>query len=121
MKAFEVKNPQEINQEILSMIKEAELEVNQERQKENKPFIGATKLVNQGIDLDYRSKRSGKKMWCLSGNREKRKTYINWGKNLASEAYDVYCGWCRGDTSRRMPLGMFSPCMPVVANLVFLD
>jgi REP element-mobilizing transposase RayT len=121
MKSFRIENAEEINQEIFEMIKEREQEIQKSFMEEKKTPMGATKLLNQGIRLDYEPKRSGRKMWCISSDREARKSYINFVKNLASEAYDVYQSWIRGDTARRMPAGMFAPRMPVLSNLIFVD
>ena len=122
MLAFpDIEDRELVNQEILELIKETEKDIQLKRQKDKKSPMGVSKLINQGIRLEYRPKRSGRKMWCLSTDRKARKAYISWLKQLVEEANDVYLAWKAGDTSRRMPIGLFPPRMPVVANLVFVD
>ena len=81
--------------------------------------MGAAKLSNQGIDLSYVSKRSGRKMWCISSDIKQRKIYLSFVKRLAKEARDVYLKWQQGVTDFPMPVGMFAPRMPLQANLIF--
>lgn len=108
----------DINDSIRIMIKEREKNKQQEYLEEKKSFMGRTKLENQGIDIDYqRKKQTGRKHWVICKNKEERKFYIAFLKELAREAREVYEAWCHGDTSRRMPIGVFAPSMPVVANL----
>ena len=114
MKAFEDLDVKEVNNEIFQEIKIKEKE--QEESKRN--FMGVHKLINQGINLSYVPKRSGRKMWCICSNKEQRKRYINSLKLLAEEAYGVYKDWCLGDISKAMPVGMFAPRMPTRANLI---
>ncbi len=123
MKAFKITNKDEI-EEINKTIKEGIIErtkVIHERRLEagKKQFLGSHKLRNQEINLEYQSKRSGRKMWCYCRNIERRKQYISWVKELAAEAREVYRAWQSGDTSRAMPIGMFAPRMPVQGNLIF--
>ena len=81
--------------------------------------MGAKQLRNQGINLGYTSKRSGRKMWCISSDIKERKVYISFVKRLAKEAREVYFKWQSGATDLAMPIGMFPPRMPVQANLIF--
>jgi len=81
--------------------------------------MGAKRLCNQGINLDYISKRSGRKMWCISSDIKERRIYLSFVKRLAKEAREVYFKWKSGATGLAMPIGMFAPCMPLQANLIF--
>ena len=123
MKAFDIKAAEEIeeiNQIIISGIKENMQEIHQMRAAKGKEhFLGSHKLRNQEIDLSYEPQRSGRKMWCYSQNRKSRKLYIAWVKSLAEEAREVYHDWKKGITSRRMPIGMFAPRMPAQGHLIF--
>ena len=73
----------------------------------------------QGIDLNYISKRSGRKMWCICSDVKKRKIYLSFVKHLAKEAREIYFKWKAGSTDLAMPIGMFPPRMPLQANLIF--
>ena len=119
MKAFGQIDSREINQEIIRLIEERENEISKER--EGRSFMGAFKLINQGIDLTYQPVRSGRKMWCICRDVNLRKRFIGWIKDLVATAREAYKEWKIGDTKIRMPAGMFAPRMPVLENLVFLD
>ncbi len=117
MKAFnikELKEVNEINKKIHQKIRESQLEVWQDK----KFFMGRTKLENQGIDLNYRSNRSGRKMWCISGNRELRKQFINYIKNICEEANEIYQKILGGDLSEPYPAGVFPPRLPLLHHLI---
>lgn len=122
LKAYGVDDPEEIaeiNDTIRIMVKEREKEKKEEYEEGNKKFMGRSKLENQGIDIYYkRKKQKGRKHWIICKNKEQRAVYIAFLKELAEEAREVYKAWCEGDTSRRMPVGVFAPRMPVVANLI---
>lgn len=120
MKAFNIEDPKEIkeiNTRIHERIKTIEEKIQKERKETNKPFLGREKLENQGIDLTYTPKRTGKKMWCISSNIEKRKSYIKYLKSIADKAREVYELWKTGATEEKMPIGVFAPRMPVLCNL----
>jgi len=116
IKAFPELDKNEINKEIFELIKEKEEEIRNNFRENKRSFMGLAKLVNQGINLDYIPNRSGRKMWCISSNRELRKSFIKEVKELAETAREVFFSWCEGDTTKRMPEGMFAPRMPVLAN-----
>lgn len=121
-KAFGITEQEEIddiNDSIRTMVKEREKAKQEEYEEEKKSFMGRIKLENQGIDVYYeRKKQKGRKHWVICSDKEQRKLYIAFLKELAGEAREVYEAWCKGDTSRRMPIGVFAPRMPVVANLI---
>ena len=52
----------------------------------------------------------------MEGGSRVRKHYIRKIKELARRATEVYLSWCQGDTTQRIPEGMFAPRMPVLAN-----
>lgn len=117
MKAFGVKELSEvnkINKTIQKRIKEIQLKLWEDK----KSFMGRAKLENQGINLDYRSNRSGRKMWCLSDNRQIRINYINYVKNLCEEANEIYQKILGGDFSEKYPAGLFPPRLPLLHNLI---
>ena len=121
LKAFGVWSKEEINEinnSIIELIKTEEIEKQEEYKKEGKSFMGREKLENQGISPNYqRKKQRGKKLWVICKDKEERKMYIVFLKELAREARDIYKEWCKGNSSCRMPIGVFAPRMPVVANL----
>ena len=122
LKAFGVEEREEVDH-INSNIRESILKKEDEIQKEfvdnDRQFMGAKQLRNQGIYLEYTSKRSGRKMWCISSDIKERKIYLSFVKRLAKEAKEVYFKWKTGATDLAMPIGMFPPRMPLQANLIF--
>ena len=121
LKAFgiEDKEVEKINSNIREVILEKEDDIQKEFVNDGRKFMGAKRLRNQGINLDYNSKRSGRKMWCISSDIKERKIYLNFVKRLAKEAREVYLMWKSGATNLAMPIGMFPPRMPLQANLIF--
>ena len=122
LRAFRVEAREEIvciNDNIKELICEKEAEIHKEFIENGRKFMGAKRLRNQGINLDYNSKRSGRKMWCISSDIKERKIYLNFVKRLAKEAREVYLMWKSGATNLAMPIGMFPPRMPLQANLIF--
>jgi REP element-mobilizing transposase RayT len=121
MKAFNIEDPteiKEINSKIKEKIKNLEEKYQIERLEKNKSFVGRETLENQGIDLTYIPKRTGKKMWCISSDIKTRKNYIEHLKSIAEEAREVYEQWKLGATALRMPIGVFAPRVPVLCNLI---
>ena len=122
LKAFGVEEREEIdliNHNIRELILEKEDEIQKEFTENGWQFMGAKRLCNQGIDLKYTSKRSGRKMWCISSDIKERKIYLSFVKLLAKEAREIYLKWKAGATDLAMPIGMFAPRMPLQANLIF--
>ena len=122
LRAFGIEDPEEvasINKNIKELIAEKEDQIQKEFVDDGRQFMGAAKLSNQGIDLSYVSKRSGRKMWCISSDVKERKIYLSFVKRLAKEAREVYFKWKAGATDLLMPIGMFAPRMPLQANLIF--
>jgi len=121
MKAFNIteeKEVKEINEKIQVQIKETEEEIHLKRIEDNKPFLGKEVLKNQGIDLSYKPKRRGRRMWCISSNKDFRKSYLNYLKELVERAREVYQFWKEGAIELKMPIGVFTPALPVLCNLV---
>ncbi len=79
--------------------------------------MGRAKLENQGIDLKYRSKRTGRKMWCISVNTTLRKQFITYAKILCEEANEIYQKILGGDFSEQYPAGLFPPRLPLLHHL----
>ena len=122
LKAFGIEDKDEVdrvNKNIKELILEKEAQIQKEFINDGRKFMGAKRLCNQGIDLEYISKRSGRKMWCISSDVKERKIYLSFVKRLAKEAREVYLKWKSGATDLLMPTGMFAPRMPVQANLIF--
>lgn len=121
LKAFNItekEDIEEINQKIFTLIKNTEEEINLQRAKDKKPFLGRQMLENQGIELAYRPNRSGRKMWCISANKDLRQSYLKYLKELADSARETYKYWQLGGISIKMPIGVFSPPLPVTCNLI---
>ena len=99
-------------------LKEEEDLIKKKRLEDKKPFLGKELLQNQGIDLTYIPNRSGRRMWCISANKDLRKGYINYLKSIVEKAREVYAYWKQGGVDKKMPIGVFSPAQPVLSNLI---
>ena len=105
------------NQRLVARVRAIEERSRNKRKAERKNVIGAQKLLRQPLTLDYRSKRSGKRMWCLSEKRSARVAFINFLKRKKAAAREVYQRWHTGDFSIPYPLGLFPPSFPKLAEL----
>lgn len=103
----------QINTEIVRRIGEREAEY---RAVRSSPVVGAKRLMLRPMDTPYIPKRTGRKMWCLSGDIDLRKRFIAAAKALVKEAKRIYQRWRVGDFSRPYPLGLFAPRVPKLAN-----
>ncbi len=85
--------------------------------REGKPPLGAASLLQASILTPHTPPCGGRRMICLSTDKDLRKSFINWFKNLAAECRGVYERWKEGFTSLSYPPGMFAPNLPRTANL----
>ena len=104
------------NEKLIKRVKKLEERARKKRFSEKHSVIGARKLCSQPFNLTYQSKRSGKRMWCLSEKRSLRIQFINFLKNLFYEARLVRKKWAMGDFSTPYPLGLYPPCVPKLAE-----
>jgi REP element-mobilizing transposase RayT len=117
MKSFNITEVSEVN-EINKAIKERINEIQGKIYEDKLDFMGRAKLENQGIDLSYRPKRSGRKMWCICENKALRRQFINFAKNLCEEANEIYQNILQGDFSELYPAGLFPPRLPYLHSLI---
>ena len=78
--------------------------------------MGAESLRHQAFDTTRLSKGEGKRMWCLSEDRELRIEFVSFLKSLFAEARAIRERWKVGDYSLPYPLGLYSPNQPKLAE-----
>lgn len=123
MEFFRIENKEEkerINKAIKELIFEEEAMYREKRKLNGKSVIGCEALKASHLELDYIPERTGKKMWCISDDKDLRISYIAWAKELMKQAREVYKRWLEGDYSMRFPIGVFAPALPRIANLTVL-
>jgi hypothetical protein len=121
MEAFGYRSPEEqqrINKRLMERVRLLEQRAARLRVANNKRIIGREKLVNQVLDITYRPKRSGRRMWCLSEKRSVRVTFIRFFKELMHRARAVRQRWKTGDLTVPYPPGLYPPSMPKLANVL---
>jgi hypothetical protein len=121
LEAFGVVDPREqdtMNARLLRRIALLEERAARNRVKAKKTVIGSDRLVAQPLDLSYRPRRSGRRMWCLSEKRAVRVAFIEFFRNLMARARTVRERWRSGETWLRYPPGLFPPTMPKLANVL---
>ena len=119
MEAFGVSDPleqQKTNNVLVARIRLLEQRARKKRDLTGKRILGREKLLSQPINIYYRPKRSGRRMWVLSEVRSVRVAFINFLKNLISEGKRVRALWKMGDFSSPYPLGLYPPSMPKLAE-----
>jgi hypothetical protein len=105
-----------INQALLNRIQHLQKRAAAERERKGKKVLGRERLRKQVFNLTWRSKRSGRRMWCLSERRSIRVQFIGFLKNLMKQAREIRQRWKMGDTAVRYPPGLHPPSMPKLAN-----
>lgn len=119
MDIFGILNSQDrekVRSKIESSIKAREEEFRLARSKAKVRVIGRQRLVNQVLDLFYRPVRTGRKMWCICHDKERRKKYIVALKKLSEIATQVFHRWKLADYSVPFPPGFYPPCMPKIVS-----
>jgi REP element-mobilizing transposase RayT len=119
MEGFNITDSEEqnrINQRLIQRVRTLELRSAKVRERLGKRVMGRDKLINQPLNLNYQSKRSGKKMHCLSDDIQLRVEFIDFLKDLYAEATEVLAQWRQGNIEARFPLGLYPPCMPKLAE-----
>lgn len=109
-----------INKRIIERIAVIEERAKQKRQQAGTSVLGEKRLRNEVFDLIYQSKRSGKKMWCLSEDRSLRRRFICFLKDLFDRARYVRARWAVGDYSEPYPMGLYPPSQPKLVEPLFI-
>ena len=78
-------NRETFNQNLIKEILSEEREI-----KHDNGVIGREGLKTQPINKEFKSKKYGKKMLCMSSNIELRKKYIALFKSVSKQAYEAY-------------------------------
>jgi len=115
MEAFGVTDPEEqtnTNAKIVDRVRTLEKRSATKRATLGRRVIGKERLLNQPLDTTYQSKRSGKRMWCLSEDKKIRIAFIDYLKDLYYAARAVAKRWKLGDFSIPFPPGLYPPSMP---------
>ncbi len=112
------KDRDKINQRIVSMVSKSDERFRKKREAGNKTVIGADRLKKSSFNLNYRSKRRGKRSYCISSQISLRVHIIQTIKALINEGKEVYRKWREGDHSLRFPIGIYPPSMPRLGNLM---
>ena len=120
-KSFNIEDPleiKEINERIVSGLREKENEHELQRAKDKKSVIGAKELSRTPIGKSYTPNRTGKKMICLGSRKEDRKAFIANARELFQKGREVLAKWRDGDYSVPYPVGLYPPSMPKRGDLL---
>lgn len=112
--SFSEQEREKQNELICKLIKDKEAKFASER---DGSVIGAYALRAAHLETEYMPQRKGKKMWCISDDRELRIRYIQWAKAIKKKARQVYERWKLGDFTIPFPPGVFPPRRVLLANL----
>jgi REP element-mobilizing transposase RayT len=88
------------------------------KQRSNKRPMGVAKLTSGSLLVERRPPSKGRKMICLSTNKELRQNFIASFKRLRELCRAVFKSWQQGKTHIPYPPGMFPPHLPRIANFV---
>jgi len=113
---YKDEDPLLINAQLIEKITDKEIEFKKERLKEGRLVLGATRLRRQSILHPHVPKKYQHRSICLCFDQGLRKAFIAHFRRLDYEAKSTYRSWQKGDTSKKMPPGIFAPRMPVIAS-----
>lgn len=100
------------NDVLVRRVRTLEQRARKKREKEGRRPVGRQRLLKEVMRFEYRSERSGRRMWCLSERRKLRVSFIQFLKGLLWKAREVYRRWHLGDYSLEYPPGLFPPRQP---------
>jgi len=121
MEAFGITKPEDqkkINERLVERVRTIEQRAQLRRKKEGKAVLGRVRMLNEKLDTMHRSRRSGRKSWCLSERRSVRIRFIKFFRELMRKARAVSQRWLMGEFSERYPPGLYPPNMPKLANVL---
>lgn len=101
-----------LNQRIVTLIKEKEEELRQDRTKEGREVLGRARLQAAKINAPFTPKKWARRMWCICHDQELRKKFIALVKSLRDKAREVREKWKLGDMSMDYPFPLFTPRYP---------
>lgn len=113
-----VLNRDRINERIKRMVSKTENRFKVKRDANNEKVIGVDRLIRASFDLNYRSKRKGKRTYCICSQISLRVHILQTIKALVKEGKEIYQRWKEGDHSLRFPIGIYPPSMPRMGNLL---
>jgi len=113
-----LKDWERINDRIKRIVEKTDQKFNKKRESNNQTSIGTERLISSPINLHYRSKRKGKRSYCISSQISFRVQIIKSIKALIDEGKEIYQRWKQGDHSLRFPIGIYPPSMPRLGNLM---
>jgi len=102
---------EKLNAQIFAEIQESE------RLADTTKVIGRRALQTEPMDRKYQPHTFGRRMICICSDKEIRRHYISWYKNLRDRASEVFKCWKRGEHSLSLPLGLLAPGNLRLTNL----
>jgi REP element-mobilizing transposase RayT len=104
---------------MLERIRTAAEEIQKERVSTGRNrFPSASDLVRQSMLKPYQPKSFGKRMWCLSVNKDLRRQFIRFFKASIAKARDVLAEWAKGIYTNAFPAGLFPPGRRTMASVL---
>ena len=88
------------------------------QERTNTKSMGPLKLTSGSLLAERKPPPTGRKMICLSTNKELRQDFIGQFKRLRDICRATFRRWQQGETGIPFPPGMFPPHLPRMANFV---
>ena len=112
MEAFGITSEAEqhkINLQIITRVRLLEQRAEKRRSRDRKRVLGRERLMAQVFDTTYRSKRNGRRMWCLAEKRSIRVRFIRFFRELMKKARIIRERWKMGEVTIPYPPGLHPP------------
>ncbi|MCB0324376.1 MAG: transposase [Bdellovibrionales bacterium] len=102
--------------QLLSDITKIEAAYRRKRKQLRRSVVGATSLRRQSMLKEHTPDHNGRRSVALCCDRELKERFLKHYRLLCRRATAVYLKWKSGDLSARIPPGLFSPNVPVLAS-----
>jgi REP element-mobilizing transposase RayT len=107
-----------LNEQIFARVQQLEERARENRRLKNTRTMGATKLTQEPLKLNYQTKSLSRKIFVYAFDVTIRTRAIKHYKWLCSVAQECYQSWKMGNYRVHWPPGMFLPAMPPRVNLL---
>ena len=106
-------------EEMIAEVVEEEEKLKTQRRIEKRGVPGATALRRLSMLKEHAPKKRGKRMICLSNDKQMRLAFIEFYKSLCDRAVRAYELWKKADFSIPIPAGLFAPRPPPLVSALY--
>lgn len=106
--------PEDINRDIIKVVREKEKKYQAKRKSEGREPVGATRLQRQSMLKAYIPKNYSSTKRVLADTPEQEQSFLQYLNWIFEKGKQVYERWKKGEVSLRMPAGLIAPRLPTL-------